>query len=136
MCPVVSDSLRPPRTTATQVPLPVKIFRQRYWSGLPFPTLGDPPTQESNLHLSCSCGTGGFFTTAPLGRPRHTQKMFVSLNFFKMSLVSVTTCPLCFSSEEPRSVSSKANLHFALVSSLPPPQSLGSCMPVSLLSFL
>ena len=29
------------------------IFRQEYWSGLPFPPPGDLPTQGSNPHLLC-----------------------------------------------------------------------------------
>ena len=29
------------------------FFRQEYWSGLPFPSLGISPTQGSNLHLLC-----------------------------------------------------------------------------------
>ena len=36
--------------------------RQEYWSGLPFPSPGDLPTQGSNT-------AGGFFTFEPL----HTQ---------------------------------------------------------------
>ena len=29
------------------------LFRQEYWSGLPFPPPGALPTQGSNLHLLC-----------------------------------------------------------------------------------
>ena len=32
-----------PWTVAHQVPLSVEFFRQEYWSGLPFPSLGDLP---------------------------------------------------------------------------------------------
>ena len=32
-----------PWTVAHQAPLPVKFFRQEYWSGLPFPSPGDLP---------------------------------------------------------------------------------------------
>ena len=38
-------------TVAHQVPLSMGLFRQEYWSGLPFPPLGDFPTQGLNLHL-------------------------------------------------------------------------------------
>ena len=38
---VVSDSLQPPWTVACQAPLSVELFRQEYWSGLPFPSPGD-----------------------------------------------------------------------------------------------
>ena len=30
-------------TVAHQAPLSMKFSRQEYWSGLPFPPLGDPP---------------------------------------------------------------------------------------------
>ena len=39
---VVSDSVTP-WTVACQAPLSVEFFRQEYWSGLPFPTLGHLP---------------------------------------------------------------------------------------------
>ena len=32
-----------PWTTAHQAPLPMEFSRQEYWSGLPFPSPGDPP---------------------------------------------------------------------------------------------
>ena len=32
-----------PWTVAHQAPLSVKFSRQEYWSGLPFPSPGDPP---------------------------------------------------------------------------------------------
>ena len=40
-CSVVSDPLQPPWTVACQAPLSVELFRQEYWSGLPFPSPGD-----------------------------------------------------------------------------------------------
>ena len=39
---VVSDSATP-WTVARQAPLSVRFSRQEYWSGLPFPSLGDLP---------------------------------------------------------------------------------------------
>ena len=38
-----------PWTVAHQAPLSMGFSRQEYWSGLPFPSPGDLPTQESNL---------------------------------------------------------------------------------------
>ena len=32
-----------PWTVAHQAPLSMEFFKQEYWSGLPFPTLGDVP---------------------------------------------------------------------------------------------
>ena len=50
----------------------MEFLRQEYWSGLPFYTPGDLPTQESNphlLHLASPAFLGGFFTAVPLGEP-------------------------------------------------------------------
>ena len=32
-----------PRTVAYQAPQSMELFRQEHWSGLPFPSPGDPP---------------------------------------------------------------------------------------------
>ena len=43
------------------------VFRQEYWSGLPFPPprdLPDPGIQPASPALA-----GGFFTIEPLGKP-------------------------------------------------------------------
>ena len=40
---VMSDSSRPPWTVACQPSLSMGFSRQEYWSGLPFPSLGDLP---------------------------------------------------------------------------------------------
>ena len=40
-CSVVSDSFEIPETVAHQAPLPMEVFRQELWSGLPLPTPGD-----------------------------------------------------------------------------------------------
>ena len=37
----MSDSFAVPWTVAHQTPLSMGFPRQEYWSGLPFPTLGD-----------------------------------------------------------------------------------------------
>ena len=38
-----------PWTVACQAPLSLKLFRQEYWSGLPFPTPGDLPNAGTEL---------------------------------------------------------------------------------------
>ena len=51
-------------TPAHQAPLSVEFSRQEYWSGLPFPALGDlpdPGTEPSPL--ASPVLAGGFFTT-------------------------------------------------------------------------
>ena len=39
----MSDSFATPRTVAHGAPLSLGFHRQEYWSGLPFPSLGDLP---------------------------------------------------------------------------------------------
>ena len=39
----MSNSFAIPRTVAYQAPLAMGFSRQEYWSGLPFPSLGDLP---------------------------------------------------------------------------------------------
>ena len=66
---VVSDSVTP-WTVACQAPLSVEFFRQEYWSGLPFPTLGhlpDPGVEPTSL--ASSALSGEFFNTALPGKP-------------------------------------------------------------------
>ena len=41
--------------------------RQEYWSGLPFPSLGDLP--DPGIGPTSPELAGGFFTTAPPGKP-------------------------------------------------------------------
>ena len=57
-------------TVAPQVPLSMKFSRQEYWIGLQFPTPGDlsDPGIKS-APLMCPALAGGFFTTAPPGKP-------------------------------------------------------------------
>ena len=43
-----------PQTVACRTPLSMEFSRQEYWSGLPFPSPGDPPsTLGLNLGLPC-----------------------------------------------------------------------------------
>ena len=52
-----------PWTVACQVPLSVELSRQEYWSGLPFPTLGDLP--NPGIKAVSPALADGFFTTVP-----------------------------------------------------------------------
>ena len=54
-------------TVAYQAPLSIGFSRQGYWSELPFPTPGDPPNPE--IEPLSPALAGGFFTTAPPGKP-------------------------------------------------------------------
>ena len=56
-----------PWTIARQAPLSVGFSRQEYWSGLPFPSVGDLP--EPGIEPKSSALTGRFFTAAPPRKP-------------------------------------------------------------------
>ena len=55
-----------PRDCSHQSPLSMKCFRQEYWSGLPFPPLGDLPDPGIEAaSLASPTLAGRFFTTVP-----------------------------------------------------------------------
>ena len=55
-----------PWTVAHQAPLSEEFSRQDYWSGLPFPTLGDLPSEGIEpASLASPALAGEFFTIAP-----------------------------------------------------------------------
>ena len=56
-CWVLSNSFATPWTVADQAPLSMGFSSQEYWSGLPFPSLGDPPNpgiEPASALLHCS----------------------------------------------------------------------------------
>ena len=65
-CSVMSDSVTP-WTVAHQGPLTTGFSRQEYWSGLPFPSPGDPP--DPGMEPASPALAGGFFTTERQGSP-------------------------------------------------------------------
>ena len=66
-CSVTSKSLGPHGLIAHQAPLSMGFPRQEYWSGLPFPPPGDVP--DPGIKPEFPALAGGFFTTAPPGKP-------------------------------------------------------------------
>ena len=59
-----------PWTVARQAPLSIEFSRQEYYSGLPFPTLGNLPNSGTEpMCLVSSVLAGRFFTTMPPGKP-------------------------------------------------------------------
>ena len=66
---VVPDSTTP-WTVALLAPLSTGFPRQEYWSGLPFPSLGDLPDPGIEQAFPASPALAGrFFTTEPPGDP-------------------------------------------------------------------
>ena len=65
----LAAQLCPTRVTPTahQDPLFMGFPWQEYWSGLPFPSLGDLP--HPGTEPASPAPTGEFFTTAPPGKP-------------------------------------------------------------------
>ena len=61
---IVSDSFLTPWTIALQAPLSMGFFRPEYWSGLPFPSLGDLPYPGEPTSLISPELAGRFFTTS------------------------------------------------------------------------
>ena len=64
---VVSNTFATPWTVARQALLSIGFPRQEYWSGLPFPPLGNLP--NPGIEPTSSALAGGFFTTEPPGKP-------------------------------------------------------------------
>ena len=58
LCPFFAT----PWTVARQAPLSMGFPRQEYWSGLPFPSLGDLP--DPGMEPMSPALAGGFFTTS------------------------------------------------------------------------
>ena len=79
---VVSDSCDA-WTVAHQAPLSMGYPRQEYWSGLPFPSPGDLLYPGV---FCLSCLAGGFFSTAPPGKPIKYLYMPISLQYFPLAL--------------------------------------------------
>ena len=69
-----------PWTVAHQAPLSMGFSRQEYWSGFPFPPIGDLPDPGIRpVSLMSSPLAGGFFTTEPPGkRYTHVQLLMGS----------------------------------------------------------
>ena len=76
LCSVMADSATPrtvallPSSSVYQAPLSMRIYRQEYWSGFPFPSPRDLPNPEMEPESPVSPALAGrFFTTAPPVKP-------------------------------------------------------------------
>ena len=66
LCPTLYDAME----DSSPGFLSMEFSRQEYWSGLPFPTLGDPPNPGIKpSSLAFPAFAGEFFTTVPPGKP-------------------------------------------------------------------
>ena len=85
-------------TVAHQAPLSMGFPKQEYWSGLPFPSPGDPP--DPGIEPLSPASAGGFFTTE-LSRKSSTQSrcvhMFVYLIYCKRSFIRWVLFFPCYS---------------------------------------
>ena len=69
VCSVVSNSLQPHKA-----PLSVRLFKQQYWSGLPFPVPGDLPDPGIKPRsLKSPALASRLFTTEPPGKSTRFQ---------------------------------------------------------------
>ena len=70
----MSDAVTP-WIVARQAPLPREFSRQEYWSGLPFPPLGDLPNPGIKPASPVfPVLADRFFTTEPTGKPQRNTK--------------------------------------------------------------
>ena len=61
-----------------QAPLSLGFSRREYWSGLPFPSLGDLPDPGMEPESPASPAlAGGFFTMEPPGKPQSVNPIFL-----------------------------------------------------------
>ena len=68
------------RTVAYQALLSIGFSRQEYWSGLPFPPLGNLPDPGMEPESPASPVIAGiFFTTAPPGKPLNGSMLVLKL---------------------------------------------------------
>ena len=64
-----------PRTIAFQAPLSMEVFRQEYWSGLPFPPPRDLPNPAIELASPAPLTLADRFFTTSIGWEAHGHLM-------------------------------------------------------------
>ena len=66
-------------TVAHQAPLSMGFYRQEYWSGLPFPSIGDLPDPALNSHILCLLHNKWILYVSHWGSPLPLRKSINSL---------------------------------------------------------
>ena len=83
---------------AHQAPLSMGFSRQKYWSWLPCPSLGDLPPRD-RTHISWGpCIAGRLFTTEPPGKPYKQCMKYIKVtgvNFVHTLIWKSPGCILC-----------------------------------------
>ena len=80
----MSDSFATPWTVARQAPLYMGFSRQKYWSGLPFPSPGDLPDPGIVPTLASR-----FFTAESLGKSYITHIFTIHEDVYDLFLYSI-----------------------------------------------
>ena len=75
-----------PWTAACQSLLSMGFPRQEYWSGLPFPSPGDPP--DLGIELASPALAGGFFMTESSGKLLIPETQLLSFTASQRSTAS------------------------------------------------
>ena len=68
---VMSDSFVTPWTVDHQAPLSMEFLRQEYWTGLPFPSLGDLP--DPGIKPRSPALQADYLPSEPPGRPKQDR---------------------------------------------------------------
>ena len=71
-----------PWTVAHWAPLSMEFSRQKYWSGIPFPSPGDLP--DPGIELVSPALAGEFFTTEPPGKPESICMLYANTMPFQI----------------------------------------------------
>ena len=90
----MSDSFTTPWTVAHQAPMSIRFSKQKYWTGLSFPSPGDIPGSE--IESMSPALASEFFTTEPPGKAN-----FYCLSMWIISnLLGLLVHDLCHSISE------------------------------------
>ena len=134
VCSVVSNSSRP--HGPCQAPLSMEFSRQKYWSRLPFPTLGDLPNpriEPESLVFPAWAGGFFFFTTVPPGKPYKCFSSVQSLSRVQLFAAPWIAASLSITNSRvhPDSNPSSQWCHPAISSSVIPFASCPQSLPAS-----